>query len=734
VRVPGAFRVAALAVAVTVAVVPASTSAASEPPAPISVAPGAVRQAEGHAVQSLTFQVRSGARDERVCRIEAELSRPAGATASRPVPALMTTNGFGGSVAGQRKWAAAMARRGYAVMNYSGLGWGGSGCKISLDDPDTDGRAARQLVSYLGGAPTPGGERVDWIRRDARGHDGAAYDHDPRIGLFGGSYGGGFQFATVKDDPRVDTIVPLITWHDLRYSLSPDNADLGDGATPRTAGSLKTIWGVGFFSLGLVNGVQGLPVDALQRTLACPGFTEQICLGAIPSVATGGASDGLSQVLEHASVASYIDRIRIPTLLAQGQKDSLFNLNESLATYRALKRQGTPVKLIWHHWGHSGAKALPGEWDETYRTTTYEGAAFLEWFDHYLKDDPKAPSLDFTYQRPWAPYEGDASPSYARAEAYPASDRTDELRLSADGTLRTDGAVVPGAPTLLTTLLGIPTGLTTFDLSQFGGAPVNVPGTFTSFTSAPLAEDVDVVGTPKLRVRLSPGLAEATGPLLGDEGSPKVYVRLEDVSPDGSVLLPGEQVSAVGVPVDGREIEVTLPGIVHRFAAGHRYRLTVAGGDLSYRGNVVPTPVGVVVDADRPPTLRLPVVPRDEQRPIVRASVPATAGQASRRRPKVSRVRLSPRRVALRTSTAGRVRVTIARRVVRRVRSSAGRVRTTRRWRTVRRLTLRASKPRTVRRRIARLPAGRYRVTTRLTAKDGARSRTRHAIRRVGRR
>ena len=56
----------------------------------------------------------------------------------------------------------------------------------------------------------------------------------------------------------------------------------------------------------------------------------------------------------HASVSSYVDRIRIPTLLVQGQNDTLFNLQEAAATYRALRAQGTPVKMIWQSWGHSG--------------------------------------------------------------------------------------------------------------------------------------------------------------------------------------------------------------------------------------------------------------------------------------------------------------------------------------------------------------------------------------------
>src|ERR671920_777470 len=68
----------------------------------------------------------------------------------------------------------------YAVLSYSGLGFGGSDCKITLDDPDWDGVAGRQLVSYLGGAggigflddahtqPAP---VLDVVKQDAVAHD-----------------------------------------------------------------------------------------------------------------------------------------------------------------------------------------------------------------------------------------------------------------------------------------------------------------------------------------------------------------------------------------------------------------------------------------------------------------------------------------------------------------------------------------------------------------------------------
>ena len=45
--------------------------------------------------------------------------------------------------------------------------------------------------------------------------------------------------------------------------------------------------------------------------------------------------------------SSYVKQVKVPTLLVQGQKDTLFNLKEAVATYRALKAQGTPVTMSW---------------------------------------------------------------------------------------------------------------------------------------------------------------------------------------------------------------------------------------------------------------------------------------------------------------------------------------------------------------------------------------------------
>ncbi|MDP3890921.1 MAG: alpha/beta hydrolase, partial [Nocardioides sp.] len=110
---------------------------------------GAARAAATHTVETLHFKVSVGpVGARRTCRVIGDLYTPrtARATKKRRVPAIMTTNGFGGSKDDQAGFAAFMAAKGYVVLSWSGLGFGGSGCKITLDDPAYDGRAASQLI------------------------------------------------------------------------------------------------------------------------------------------------------------------------------------------------------------------------------------------------------------------------------------------------------------------------------------------------------------------------------------------------------------------------------------------------------------------------------------------------------------------------------------------------------------------------------------------------------------
>ena len=59
---------------------------------------------------------------------------------------------------------------------------------------------------------------------------------DPRVGMIGGSYGGQIQYAVARQDPRIDAIIPMITWNDLTYSLAPGNGSRrSSGSTSSSA-------------------------------------------------------------------------------------------------------------------------------------------------------------------------------------------------------------------------------------------------------------------------------------------------------------------------------------------------------------------------------------------------------------------------------------------------------------------------------------------------------------------
>jgi ABC-2 type transport system ATP-binding protein len=120
-----------------------------------------------------------------------------------------------------------------------------------------------------------------------------------------------------------------------------------------------------------------------------------------------------------------------------------------------------------------------------------------------------------------------------------------------------------------------------------------------------LAADLDVVGSPRLTLEVSAPTAAATQ-AGGPGGQLVLFVRLQDVAPDGAASDIHALTAPVRVPDVTRPFTVTLPAFVHRFSSGHRVRLVVAGGSVNYRGGLVATPVTVSTgSADQ--VLTLPV-------------------------------------------------------------------------------------------------------------------------------
>ena len=465
--------------------------------------------------------------------------------------------------------------------------------------------------------------------------------------MIGGSYGGAVQFAAASIDPRIDTIVPVITWNDLSYSLAPNNTSQTTGVHATTPGSTKLVWGVGFSALGAAQGLEHVGEDP-RRVLGCPNFATFVCPALLTGATAGFLGPRAVDKLRHASVTSYVKRVKVPVLLAQGEKDTLFNLNEAVATYQALRRQGTPVSMIWHSWGHSSAAAAPGEYDITAKPGThYETDRVVAWFERYLKGRNVSTGPAFAYFRPWVAYRGSAAPAYAAANSFPVGRRT-TWRLSGRGDLTTGASVAPGSQLIVTPVAGLSTSLASADIvaDLFAGTlPLpeqSLPGTYAVWSAPAQRKPLDVAGIPQARLRVETvgsaltrglgldggrgglGISVGTGGSGGagvsvgvdvsvsgngrraGVGDLVLFLSVVDIAPDGTRSMIDQTIAPVRVPDVTKAFTVNLPALVHRFEPGHRVGLVVAGSSVNYRGNLVPRIVTISAGKDQ--TLSLPVV------------------------------------------------------------------------------------------------------------------------------
>lgn len=160
----------------------------------------------------------------------------------------------------------------------------------------------------------------------------------------------------------------------------------------------------------------------------------------------------------------------------------------------------------------------------------------------------------------------------------------------------------------MTPAFGAPSSINPLDVvsGYTGQVPqADLPGTFANWTSGALASTVRVAGSPVVTVRVQAPTAAATQG-TGPAGQLVLFVKVEDVAPDGSATLIHGLEAPIRIPDVSTPIKVTLPGIVHQFAAGHSIRLVVAGGSDNYRGGLDATPVTIAAGTGQ--TLVLPAV------------------------------------------------------------------------------------------------------------------------------
>ena len=549
-----------------------------------------------------TLKVTNGPLNADSATIDYDIYKPDAATPAAPQPAVIYFNGFGGSKSDSSGVAVAkyLASHGYVVLTFSSEGFGSSpgssGRGIELDSPEFDVKNAEALVTLLAGK--------DYVYKDP-------ITNDPRIGTTGGSYGGAIQIMLAEFDPRVDAITPFRTWNTLEYSLVPNN--LASGYLPQSlpcCGVAKFEWTSLFFASGLTqplsghgNGITGTFLDPTNA--ACPGFDNRLCPIYVNSAVSGSGS-GARALLQNSSPATYFapgthsadplqvsSGLNVPTLLGQGESDTLFNLNDAIANYRAIKARGVPVKMLWHSNGH-GYDDQPGEGDlygndQSSPGTKYIPQRILAWFDRYLRDDTSVDTgPEFAYYRDWVPYNqsGSAAPAYGAAPAYPVEPSL-TFALSGTSDLVGPGSVVAaGSDTLVSPAKGTPAAYS--ETSNFqcptctlpaanvpspfiNIPPTDLPGQFAAFTSLPFQRDVASVGVPTAHLHLS-GATNADTILFG-----KVF----DVDGAGNATLIHRLIAPVRVFNTGQAVDMNLLGFAHLFPQGHRVRFEVAATDLT---------------------------------------------------------------------------------------------------------------------------------------------------------
>ncbi len=238
-----------------------------------------------------------------------------------------TTDPLGGTIG-----IGTLRQAGYNVVTWEPRGFGGSGGTVEVDSPSYEGRDVSALIDFV-------------ARQPEASLDGP---NDPRVGMAGGSYGGGIQLVAAAVDHRIDAIVPDIAWNSLQTSLYKQD-------------TVKTGW-----SDLLYAAAAGDPLDLHIRS-------------AYQEAQSGGPlSAGNVSFFQSRGPGDLVRRIRAPTLLIQGTVDDLFTLQEAVVNYRELRHNGVPTKMLWFCGGHGDCDVNAGDTGRIERDT-------LAWLARYLK-------------------------------------------------------------------------------------------------------------------------------------------------------------------------------------------------------------------------------------------------------------------------------------------------------------------------------------------------------------
>ena len=431
-------------------------------------------------------------------------------------------NGPGWSSPGEKDPSRGAIKRlhdlGYNVLTWDPRGFGVSGGEATINAPQVEGRDVKALTTRMARQPE--------VRLDRLG--------DPRVGMTGGSYGGGIQFSAASIDPRIDAIVPVIAWHSLETSLYKDR-------------TFKKGWNDLLYGAGLPaaenGGLAGGPAGVQTG-----GLDPHITSAYESATSTGRLSaEDVRWFRDRGPGDRTIRRITAPTMIVGGTVDTLFPLDEDVKNYRLLKARGVPVKLFWFCGGHGvcaeGNGGRPGTGlDLDSVTGSGNGdprleAATARWLARYLKGNRRVrtgPEFEFRSD----------DRRYRVAPQYP---------------------VAPGEP-----LRAVGSGRLIIAPGLTSGGDLSAAPAESGALEVPLRvrRPSQLLGTPRVAIRYRG---------TGAPGGARIFAQL--VNADRGVAV-GNQVVPIPVRLDGRRRSVVrdLVPIASTAPAGGRYVLQLVAG------------------------------------------------------------------------------------------------------------------------------------------------------------
>ena len=398
---------------------------------------------------------------------------------------------------------------GYNVLTWDPRGFGRSGGRATVDAAQFEGRDVRRMIS--------------WIARQP----GVALDRpgDPRLGMVGGSYGGGIQFVTAATDCRVDAIAPIIAWNSLVTSL-------GKARTPKSGWS-----------------------SILMAASAGGRVDPRVTAANDEQLETGTVSDASRRFFASRGPGPLLRRIQQPTLIVQGTVDNLFTPSEAVRNHEILVANGTTVSMAWYCGGHGTCLTDPGPMDP--------GALSVAWMDRYVKREASSPAL-----RGFAFVDQDGE--VLGSKQYPPK-AGPTVSARGSGTLALQEAGGSGPPAVKPSGAGV-------NAVVDGLAARITPGPATNAVNVPIAFDADatIVGAPRLTMRY-------TGTAGSEECTrlERVFAQIVDTR---TRIVVGNQITPVPVRLDGRPREVSLPleVIGYRATPNSRLSLQIVASTTAY--------------------------------------------------------------------------------------------------------------------------------------------------------